>query len=143
MHTNLMMDSEFTCLTTVQQVSDDACFYVCDFLPLVLFNYIIFINNTLHFPVVGYVANFRVDLRDGTTIASMMSQVLEGYNVPGTNVFADNAFVSVEMLRWCRDNGINLCGTTRVQYGFPQDLRHCFDQMRVCIMHHLPNPNYV
>ena len=72
--------------------------------------------------ITGYVANFKVDLRDKTTIADMMRQVLDGFNVPGIKVFADNLFVSVEMLRWCRTRGINLAGTTRRTYGFPQDL---------------------
>ena len=70
----------------------------------------------------GYVANFRVDCRDKTTVAAMMRQVLDEFNIPGSTVYADNLFVSVEMLRWCNKHGINLCGTTRRSYGFPQEL---------------------
>ena len=67
-------------------------------------------------------ANFRVDLRDGTTVALMMKEVLEDFNVEGIDVYADNLFVSVEMLRWCKTRKINLCGTTRRQFGFPDEL---------------------
>ena len=52
----------------------------------------------------------------------MMKQVLDEYNVPGTCVYADNLFVSVDMLRWCKKQGINLCGTTRTNFGFPAQL---------------------
>ena len=74
-------------------------------------------------------ANFRVDLRDDTPIGARMQQILEDYNVPGTEVYADNAFVSVAMLRWCKERQINLCGTTRRDYGFPDELT--FDDMEV------------
>ena len=59
----------------------------------------------------------------------MMRQVLLDFNVPGICVYADNAFVSVEQLKWCREHGINLCGTTRRSFGFPEDL--IFDGMQV------------
>ena len=49
--------------------------------------------------------------------------ILDEFNVKGVEVYADNAFVSVEMLRWCRTKGINLCGTTRRNYGFPDELK--------------------
>ena len=62
----------------------------------------------------------------------MMWQVLEGFIVPGVCVYADNAFVSVEQLRWCRDRDINLCGTTRRSFGFPADLT--FDGMQVFVV---------
>ena len=32
-------------------------------------------------------------------------------------------------MRWCRDNDINLCGTTRHTHGFPTELQ--FDGMQV------------
>ena len=67
-------------------------------------------------------ANFQVDLRDGTTIATMMRRVLSDFNVDGIEVYADNLFVSVEQLRWCAEHGINLAGTTRRTYGFPREL---------------------
>ena len=67
-------------------------------------------------------ATFRVDLRDGTTIAAMMRQVLEDFDVPGINVYADNLFVTVDMLRWCKQRQINLAGTTRRGRGYPDDL---------------------
>lgn len=66
-------------------------------------------------------ANFRVDLRDKTTVASMMQQVLDEFNVPGVQIYADNLFVTVDMLRWCNNNYYNLCGTTRQHRGFPDD----------------------
>jgi len=59
----------------------------------------------------------------------MMRQVLDEFNVPGICVYADNAFVSVAMLRWCRAKGINLAGTTRYKYGFPKALK--FDGLEV------------
>ena len=40
--------------------------------------------------------SFRVDLRDGTSVSDMMRQVLQDFNVPGIDVYADNAFVSVD-----------------------------------------------
>ena len=55
-----------------------------------------------------------------------MRRVLEDFNVFGIDVYADNAFVSVAQLRWCKDHGINLAGTTRRTYGFPPELR-CLD----------------
>ena len=78
-------------------------------------------------------ANFRVDLRDDTPIASQMQQVLDDFNVPGIMVYADNAFVSVAMLCWCKERGINLCGTTRRDYGFPDELQ--FDGMQVYLLY--------
>ena len=59
-------------------------------------------NANLYFDVADYVANFRVDCRDGTSIAAMMRQVLDEFNLSGIRVYADNLFISVEMLRWCR-----------------------------------------
>ena len=52
----------------------------------------------------------------------MMREVLIDFNVPGICIYADNAFVSVDQLRWCRDNKINLCDTTRSTFGFPAEL---------------------
>ena len=76
-------------------------------------------------------ANFRVDLRnDDTTIASMMKEILDEFNIRGVKVYADNLFISVSMLRWCKEHGINLCGTTRSTFGFPKDLS--FDGIQVC-----------
>ena len=77
----------------------------------------------------GYVANFRVDLRDGTSIESMMRQVIEEFGVPGINVYADNLFVTVGQLRWCMQRRVNLAGTTRRGRGFPADLD--FDGMEL------------
>ena len=78
----------------------------------------------------GYVANFRVDLRDGTTVESMMRQVIEEFDVSGINVYADNLFVTVDqLLRWCMERRVNLAGTTRRGRGFPADL--CFDGMEL------------
>ena len=74
------------------------------------------------FVYTGYVANFRCDLRDGTTVAAMMRQVFDEFNVPGINIYADNLFVTVDMLRWCKQNHYNLCGTTRRNRGFPAEL---------------------
>lgn len=70
----------------------------------------------------GYVANFRVDVRDGTTISEIMRNVIDEFNVPGIKVYADNLFVTVDMLRWCKKQGVNLCGTTRRGRGFPDEL---------------------
>ena len=78
----------------------------------------------------GYVANFRVDVRDGSTISEMMRYVIDEFNVPGIMVYADNLFVTVDMLHWCDLNGVNLCGTTRWARGFPAELT--FDVLSVC-----------
>ena len=40
----------------------------------------------------------------------------------GHIVWADNAFVSVSMLKWCKEQKINFAGTTRTTYGFPKAL---------------------
>ena len=77
----------------------------------------------------GYVANFQVDLRDGTIIETMMCRVLSDFNVNGIEVYADNLFVSVSQLRWCAEHGINLVGTTRRTFGFPNALS--FTDMQV------------
>ena len=74
-------------------------------------------------------ANFQVDLRNGTTIESMMRNVLTGFNVEGIEVYADNLFVSVAQLRWCAEHKINLAGTTRRTFGFPAEL--VFGDMQV------------
>ena len=44
------------------------------------------------------------------------------FKTHGYRVWADNAFVSVNQLKWCRDNGINFAGTSRTTYGFPKEL---------------------
>ena len=93
------------------------------------FQIILLCNNQLFCVLAGYVANFQVDCRDGTSIATRMCNILDDFNVPGICVYADNAFVSVDMLRWCKQKKINLCGTTRRTYGFPVDLQ--FDGMQV------------
>ena len=85
----------------------------------------------------GYVANFQVDLRNGTSIATMMKDILMEFNVKGIDVYADNLFVSVDQLRWCAEHDINLAGTTRRTYGFPADVS-C-DEMEV-IVDLNPNP---
>ena len=77
----------------------------------------------VHFMYAGYVANFQVDLRNGTSIGSMMRGVLQEFNVAGIEVYVDNLFVSVSQLRWCAANGINLTDTTRRTYGFPAELQ--------------------
>ena len=51
-----------------------------------------------------------------------MQDVLTGFNVPGIDVYADNLFVTVDMLRWCRERKINLAGTTRRGRGYPTEL---------------------
>ena len=70
----------------------------------------------------GYCQNFRTDLRDGTSIETMAKGVLQPFTNKGYTVWADNAFVSVSMLKWCREEGINFAGTTRTTYGFPKSL---------------------
>ena len=83
----------------------------------------------------GYVANYRVDIRDSTEIAAIMNQVLDEFNVTGIRLYCDNLFVSVNMLRWCRENGINLAGTTRRNFGFPAVLQ--FDGIGVSSHKHV------
>ena len=93
---------------------------VCLLVFICIHHYLVLQTFTLY--SAGYVANFRVDTRDGSTIAEMMKYVNDEFNVPGIEVYADNLFVSVDMLRWCRANGVNLCGTTRRTFGYPDDL---------------------
>ena len=70
----------------------------------------------------GYCQNFRTGLRDGTSIETMAKGVLSSIKGKGYTVWADNAFVSVAMCKWARDNQINFAGTTRTTYGFPSEL---------------------
>ena len=100
-----------------------------------VFNSRYYVLKSRYHVLAGYVANFQVDCRDGTAINERMRQVLDEFNVPDICVYADNAFVSVDMLRWCKENNINLCGTTRRTFGFPKDLQ--FDGMQVCVHLHL------
>ena len=70
----------------------------------------------------GYTQNFRVDLRDGTSIGTMMKGCLAPFEGLGYNVWGDNAFVSVDMLKYCREKGVNFAGTSRTTFGFPSSL---------------------
>ena len=70
----------------------------------------------------GYCKNFRTDLRDGTTIETMAKGVLSVIAGKGFTCWADNAFVSVAMCKWCKEQKINFAGTTRTTYGFPKSL---------------------
>ena len=40
----------------------------------------------------------------------------------GYNVWADNAFTSVALLKWCKEHQLNFAGTTRTTFGFPEKL---------------------
>ena len=70
----------------------------------------------------SYTANFRVDLRDGASKEDQMSSVIAPFKDKGYTVWGDNAFVSVKMLRVCKEWGINFAGTTRTTFGFPKQL---------------------
>ena len=70
----------------------------------------------------GYTMNFRVDLRDGSSNEDMMSSVLSPLQGKGYTVWGDNAFVSVAMLRKCKEWKLNFAGTTRTTFGFPRAL---------------------
>ena len=70
----------------------------------------------------GYCQNFRTDLRDGTSIETMAKGVLQLFSGKGYTVWADNAFVSVAMLKWAKEQKINFAGPTRTTYGFPKEL---------------------
>lgn len=70
----------------------------------------------------GYTQNFRVDLRDGTSIETMFRGILTPFEGCGYTVFGDNAFTTVAMLKHTKEVGINFAGTTRVTYGFPEFL---------------------
>ena len=50
----------------------------------------------------------------------MAKGVLQPFINCGYTIWADNAFVSVSMCKWCKTNGINFAGTTRTTYGFPE-----------------------
>ena len=70
----------------------------------------------------GYTQNFRVDLRDGTTTATMLRGCVEPFYNKGYNIWGDNAFVSVEMLKHLREHNTNFAGTSRTTFGFPKTL---------------------
>ena len=70
----------------------------------------------------GYTQNFRVDLRDQTSVEAMFLSVLGPFKSKGYTVWGDNAFTTVNMLRECKASGINFAGTTRTTYGFPRSL---------------------
>ena len=70
----------------------------------------------------GYTNNFRVDLRDQTQIETMFMSVLTPFEGKGYTIWGDNAFTTVNMLRTCKERGINCAGTTRTTYGFPRSL---------------------
>ena len=70
----------------------------------------------------GYTNNFRCDLRDQTPVETMFQSVLTPFEGKGYTVWGDNAFTTVNMLRMCKDRGINFAGTTRTTYGFPRSL---------------------
>ena len=71
---------------------------------------------------IGYTCNFSVDLRDGCSIEDMMAETFMPFKDKGYTIWGDNAFVSVSMLRRCKEWGINFSGTTRTTFGFPSDL---------------------
>ena len=52
----------------------------------------------------------------------MLKGCIDPFLNAGYNVWGDNAFVSVEMLRYMREHDTNFAGTTRTTYGFPQQL---------------------
>ena len=70
----------------------------------------------------GYTNNFRVDIRDHTTVEVMFQSVLQPFEGKGYTCWGDNAFTTVNMLRECKQRGINFAGTTRTTYGFPKTL---------------------
>lgn len=70
----------------------------------------------------GYTSNFRVDLRDGASNEDIMASIIRPLRGHGYTVWGDNAFVSVAMLRQCKEWKINFAGTTRTTFGFPRVL---------------------
>ena len=70
----------------------------------------------------GYTQNFRVDLRDETSVQAMFLSVLTPFYDKGYTVWGDNAFTTVNMLRETKRHGVNFAGTTRTTYGFPRSL---------------------
>lgn len=67
----------------------------------------------------SYLYTFRVDLRDGTSVHDMTKSLFEKLKEMGISLWADNAFVTVDLLKWCAANGIKFAGTTRTTWGFP------------------------
>ena len=57
---------------------------------------------------------------DGASNEDMMKSVLEPFKNKGYTVWGDNTFVSVTMLRVCKEWGIKFAGTTRTIFGFPE-----------------------
>ena len=70
----------------------------------------------------GYLINFVVDLKDGTSVEAMMLKTLEPGFHQGFKVWADNLFVSIISLKKLSDKGLGFAGTTRTNFGFPKSL---------------------
>ena len=70
----------------------------------------------------GYTQNFRVDLRDGTSVETMFRGVLQPFEGHGYTVWGDNAFTSVAMLKHTKEKKINFADTTHTTFGFPAHL---------------------
>ena len=79
----------------------------------------------------AYTQNFRVDLRDGTGTATMLRGCVEPFYGKGYNIWGDNAFVSVDMLRHLREHDTNFAGTSRTTYGFPSALTEQVDNLEM------------
>ena len=70
----------------------------------------------------GYLINFVVDLKDGTSVEAMMLKTLEPGFHQGFKVWADNLFVSIISLKKLSDKEIGFAGTTRTNFGFSKSL---------------------
>ena len=75
----------------------------------------------------GYLVTFVT--RQPTTefsIEGAMFSLLKDVSDKWHRVYADNLFISTKTLRWCKDNGIYLCGTARTTHGFPAAISRKF-----------------
>lgn len=71
----------------------------------------------------GYLVNFVVRIPRSTWgIDDAMHALLTEVQGKWHNVYCDNLFTSLSMLRWSKERQINLAGTARTNRGFPKQL---------------------
>jgi hypothetical protein len=71
----------------------------------------------------GYLANFVVRIPHSSWgVDDAMRTLLEDVQGKWHNVYCDNLFTSVSMLRWSKERQINVAGTARTTRGFPTKL---------------------
>ena len=70
----------------------------------------------------GYTQYFMVDWKNGYHATVFADKLLDILDPVWYNVFMDNAFTTVtNLLKW-REQSVNACGTSRKNFGFPEEL---------------------